>query len=201
VSAHEETYEVVKWYTRARRFPQLIGKTPDGAKLWGGPYTYTQVVGAAIVLVVGVNSVGLWGQFGLIANAVILLSSAYGTAVLLGRLPVGSRNPLSVGSGLIRALSSPTHGNFAGRSVRIRRPHRVQTRLIISHVAPHLFDVRRSSNAPATAAPVEPQQLRHHRPRRRPLAAPSPAARRTAQPALTGVQLLLASTGAPSQED
>ena len=201
MSAHEETYEVVKWYTRARRFPQLIGKTPDGAKLWGGPYTYTQVVGAAIVLVVGVNSVGLWGQFGLIANAVILLSSAYGTAVLLGRLPVGSRNPLSVGSGLIHALSFPTHGNFAGRSVRIRRPHRVQTRLIISHVAPHLFDVRRSSNAPATAAPVEPQQLRHHRPRRRPLAAPSPAARRTAQPALTAVQLLLASTGAPSQED
>ena len=201
MSSHEETYEVVKWYTRARRFPQLIGKTPDGAKLWGGPYTYTQVVGAAIVLVVGVDSVGLWGQFGLIANAVILLSSAYGTAVLLGRLPVGSRNPLSVGSGLIRALSSPTHGNFAGRSVRIRRPHRVQTRLIISHVAPHLFDVRRSSNAPATAAPVEPQQLRHHRPRRRPLAAPSPAARRTAQPALTAVQLLLASTGAPSQED
>jgi hypothetical protein len=201
VSSHEETYEVVKWYTRARRFPQLIGKTPDGAKLWGGPYTYTQVVGAAIVLVVGVNSVGLWGQFGLIANAVILLSSAYGTAVLLGRLPVGSRNPLSVGSGLIRALSSPTHGNFAGRSVRIRRPHRVQTRLIISHVATHLFDVHRPSNAPATAARVEPQQLRHHRPRSRPLAAPSPAARRTALPALTAVQLLLASTGAPSQED
>lgn len=201
MSSREETYEVVKWYTRARRFPQLIGKTPDGAKLWGGPYTYTQVVGAAIVLVVGVNSVGLWGQFGLIANAVILLSSAYGTAVLLGRLPVGSRNPLSVGSGLIRALSSPTHGNFAGRSVRIRRPHRVQTRLIISHGAPHVFDVHRPSNAPATAAPVEPQQLRHHRPRRRPLAAPSPAARRTAQPALTAVQLLLASTGAPSQED
>jgi hypothetical protein len=199
VSSHEETYEVVKWYTRARRFPQLIGKTPDGAKLWGGPYTYTQVVGAAIVLVVGVSSVGLWGQFGLIANAVILLSSAYGTAVLLGRLPVGSRNPLRVGEGVVRALSSPTHGNFAGRSVRIRRPHRVPTRLIISQVAPHQFDV--PNNPPSTAAPVDPQQPGHHRLRRHPLAAPSPAARRTAQPALTGVQLLLASTGAPSQED
>lgn len=200
MSSNDATYEVVKWYTRARRFPQLIGKTPDGAKLWGGPYTYTQVIGAAIVLVVGVNSVGLWGQFGLIANAVILLSSAYGTAVLLGRLPIGSRNPLSVGSGLVRALSSPTHGNFAGRPVRIRRPHRVQTRLIISHVVPQLSTVHRPSTA-AAAAPVEPQQPRHHGSGRRPPAAPSPAARRTAQPALTGVQVLLASTGTPAQED
>jgi hypothetical protein len=201
VSSHEETYEVVKWYTRARRFPQLIGKTPDGAKLWGGPYTYTQVVGAAIVLVVGVNSVSLWGKFGLIANAVILLSTAYGTALLLGRLPLGSRNPLRVGEGLVRALGSPTHGNFAGRPVRIRGPHRVPTRLIISHVAPHPFGAHPSNNPPATTAPVEPQQPRHHRLRKHPPAAPSPAARRTAQPALTGVQLLLASTGAPSQED
>jgi len=37
MSTREDHHEVVKWYTRARRFPQLIGKTPDGARLWGGP--------------------------------------------------------------------------------------------------------------------------------------------------------------------
>ena len=34
--------EVVKNYTRARKFPQLLGMTPDGKKLPGGPYSYTQ---------------------------------------------------------------------------------------------------------------------------------------------------------------
>ena len=33
----EQSLEVVKWYTRARRFPQLIGKTPDGARIGAVP--------------------------------------------------------------------------------------------------------------------------------------------------------------------
>ena len=98
MSGDDQTYEVVKWYTRARRFPQLIGKTPDGARIWGGPYTYTQLVGAVTVLVVGAKTVGVWGQFGLVGNALILLAIAYGTALMLGRLPVGSRNPMAVGA-------------------------------------------------------------------------------------------------------
>src|SRR5450759_686655 len=54
--------EVVKYYTRARKFPQLIGRTPDGAKIWGGPYTFTQAISAGVVLFVGVNTMGLWAH-------------------------------------------------------------------------------------------------------------------------------------------
>ena len=72
-SSSGDGYEVVKWYTRARRFPQLIGKTPDGATIWGGPYTYTQVIAGVAFIVIGSKTTWLWGHFGLLGNALILV--------------------------------------------------------------------------------------------------------------------------------
>lgn len=202
MSGRDESPEIVKWYTRARKFPQLIGKTPDGAKLWGGPYTYTQVVGASVVLVVGLKTISLWGSFGLVGNALVVLGAAYGTALLLGRLPLGTRNPISVGSGILRALSGPAQGVLAGTPLRIRRPHRVRTRLVIRHAVPTTATPPAEpavdlTPEPAPAAPVptlEPVQQRTP-----PAAGPAPTTPR--RPALTGVQRLLASTGANSQEN
>lgn len=122
--------EVVKWYTRARKFPQLIGRTPDGARLWGGPYTITQAVGGGLLLLAGVNTMGMWARYGLLGNALLLLAVTYTAVLLLGRIPVGSRNPLAVLSGLATALSSPRTGHHAGRPVRVRRPHRVRHRIV-----------------------------------------------------------------------
>ena len=65
MSGRDEAPETVRWYTRARKSPQLIGNTPDGAKLWGGPYTYRQGIGAAVVLLVGLKTISLCGAFGL----------------------------------------------------------------------------------------------------------------------------------------
>ncbi len=103
-------YEVVRWYTRARNFPQLMGKTPSGGTIWGGPYTYTQLGAGALVLVVGLKTTWLWGRFGLIGNAVVVLGVAYGVTLLVGKLPVGMRNPLSMAVGVVRALSRPAQG-------------------------------------------------------------------------------------------
>ena len=185
----EQSLEVVKWYTRARRFPQLIGKTPDGARIWGGPYTYTQLVGAVTVLVVGAKTVGVWGQFGLVGNALILVAVAYATTLMLGRLPVGSRNPLAVGAGLLHALSRPAAGRFAGAPVRIRRPHRARTRVVLNPPPPADPDP-----GPVAAPPRADRQRRALVP----AASPQPngaTGPRTAGPAvaLTGVQRLLAS--------
>lgn len=69
--AADEPVEVVKWYTRARRFPQLIGKLPDGRRIWGGPYTYTQVIAGAVLIVVLAKTASIWAQFGVIGNIVI----------------------------------------------------------------------------------------------------------------------------------
>lgn len=206
VSGRDEAPEIVRWYTRARKFPQLIGKTPDGAKLWGGPYTYTQVIGAAVVLVVGLKTISLWGAFGLIGNALVVLGAAYGTALLLGRLPIGSRNPISVGSGIVRALSGPAQGILGGAPLRIRRPHRVRSRLVIRHGIPAsavpISAVEHRTSAAADPAPAEaatssPAYESAQQPTATPL---EPTSARPRLPALTGVQRLLASTGTP-QED
>ena len=209
----DEGTEVVKWYTRARRFPQLIGKTPDGATIWGGPYTYTQVIAGAALIVIGSKTTWLWGHFGLLGNAFILLGGAYGLVLLLGRLPIGSRNPLSVGSGALRALTSPPQGHMGGTPVRLRRPRTVRSRLVIN---PH------PQAAEGTAHAVEPTASHARAGRgRRPLwSRPSPSQQpgaavptstrlrptpatdhnRSATPALSGVQRLLASSSAPTED-
>lgn len=203
--------EIVKWYTQARRFPQLIGKTPDGATIWGGPYTYTQVIAGVLFIVVGSKTIGLWGHFGLIGNALILLGAGYGLVVLLGRLPIGSRNPLSVANGLVRAVTSPATGHLGGRPLRTRRPHRVRSRVVIGSTT---HDSRATLQQPPAAAPKR-QRRRWPRPRwSRPSPSqlpvpvpgrglrPTPATvRTTPTPALTGVQRLLASNGPPREED
>lgn len=212
MNTRPDGYEVVKWYTRARRFPQLIGKTPDGARIWGGPYTYTQVVGAAVVLVVGVKTVTLWGRLGMIGNAVLLLAITYTVALLLGRLPVGSRNPLAVGAGVLRALWAPAGGRCGGSPVRLRRPHRAPTRVVISPptrvpagagglAGPPLHAAAAGA---AAAVPRAALWLRRLVPRRRGGPAPAVPAgetRAAVGPALSAVQRLLASSGQPPGED
>jgi hypothetical protein len=179
MSATNPPDEIVKWYTRARRFPQLIGKTPDGASLWGGPYTYTQVIVAAVLLYVGIQTLHLWGRFGLIGNALTLAGVTYGLVLVLGRLPVGARNPLTITAGAVRAISSPTSGHQAGLPSRIRPPHRVRGGVVIT---PGPTGVMTVPTGPATTPP-----------------APAPQPPRTARPPLTSVQRLLASTG-PNQQ-
>lgn len=182
MAERDDDVEVVKWYTRARKFPQLIGKTPDGATIWGGPYTYTQVIVAVVFIYVGIKTVGVWGPFDLIGNAVLLAAGTYGLVVVLGRAPIGSRNPLSVAAGGLRAVMSPPMGHYAGSPVRLRRPRRARSRLIITTVtfpaleaaaAPELADVRADDEV---APPTPDVEVVDESPR----------------PALTGVQLLLA---------
>ncbi len=206
MSERDQTHEVVKWYTRARRFPQLIGKTPDGARIWGGPYTYTQVIGAVVILVVGTKTVGIWGQFGLLGNALTLLGVTYGATLALGRMPIGSRNPIAVGSGLLRALSSPSSGNVGGRPVRIRRPHRASSRVVITTKGPQVQQTAPVSSAPTvtTRSPRLPRpRWSRPSPSQPPTRPPSQRGSRptsSSAPALTGVQRLLAASSAP-QED
>lgn len=192
--------EIVKWYTRARKFPKLIGRTPDGTKIAGGPYTITQTVGVGAVLLIGINTMGLWGRFDLITNSVILLGAIFGTIFFLGKIPVGARNPVAVAAGAARAITSPRRGRVAGKPIRIRRPRRVQHHVLIA--LPTTNEQEREGQPPplpesqgrdlpsleeSWTLPTEPE--------------PSPssedqvaaASTRRRRPALTGVQSLLAS--------
>lgn len=124
--------EVVKWYTRARKFPQLIGRTHDGTRIPGGPYTYTQFIGGFACLFVGANTIGWWGRFGMITNIGLLGVVTYAAVWLLGRTPIGARNPFSVAAAYARALTRPRLGTVRGRPPRARRPRRLRHRVVIA---------------------------------------------------------------------
>ncbi|SDU32423.1 hypothetical protein [Jiangella alkaliphila] len=120
--------ETVKYYTRARKFPQLLGRMPDGTKIPGGPYTVQQLIAAILIIVVGGLTIDTWGVFGVFGNIAVLFGAAFGAVFLIGRLPMNGRNPLYALLGLYRAMNSPASGRYQGRPVRFRRPRRVHNR-------------------------------------------------------------------------
>lgn len=128
--------EVVRWYTAARRFPQLIGRTADGARLWGGPYTVAQVLGGAGMLAVAALTSSTWARWGALTNVTVLAAATAGVVWLLGRIPPGARNPLSVASGGWQAVSAPRWGRLRGRPVRPARPHRLRHRMTLATPPP-----------------------------------------------------------------
>lgn len=156
--------QVVKWYTRSRKFPQLIGRTHDGTRIPGGPYTPAQFIAAAAIAVVAVNTTDVWARFGMVTNIAILITAGYGTVWLLGRIPLAARNPVSAIFGAARAMSRPKLGTLRGRPVRIRRPRRVHHRITTGALPGDVelavwADVRRAQTAPIWAGlprPVAP---------------------------------------------
>lgn len=207
---------VVKFFTIARRFPQLIGRTPDGARIWGGPYSFTQVIVGALVLFVGVKTMSLWEIGSPLQSGALLLAGTWGLVWALGKMPLGSRNPLLVVAGGIGAMASPRLGRYRGRGVNrsmLKRPHRVRARITVLR-GPLLAGApdtatRAATSAAPREAPVETpprQTVRNRRDRSRDgrdrghKARPNLAtgSRIAAGPQLTGIQAALASTARTS---
>lgn len=154
----EDDVEVARWYTRARRFPQLVGKFHDGRPIPGGPYTYTQVVVLVATVWIGVKTSWLWGHFGTIFNWLILFAVAYGGAILVGRLPIGARNPLVLVGWAGRAVSRPSAGTIAGRPARLSKPHRAAGRCVITTTEQsQATPVAVNEEATPTRPPVPPR--------------------------------------------
>ena len=120
----QKNRDVAKNYTRARKFPQLIGTTPEGQRLPFGPYTYTQFIGAGVVGLVLWQTTGLWATGSLIRNVTVFAMTMAGTVYGLGRLPLGGRNPLSMVLGVGKALTGGTQtpgvGGTPPRRPRVR---------------------------------------------------------------------------------
>jgi hypothetical protein len=124
----------VKFFTVARRFPQMIGRTPDGARIPGGPYSFTQVIVAAVLLIVGVKTKPLWTTGGGLQDIVFLLTGTWGAVWVLGKLPLGTRNPFMVAAGVFRGASAPQLGRYRGQPVgktTVLKPHRVRSRVVV----------------------------------------------------------------------
>lgn len=131
-----EENEVVRWYTRARRFPRLIGKTPSGGVIWGGPYTLTQVAGFLVTLVGGWWLLSVLALFGFIGNVIITATASAAVVIGLGNIPLGGRNPLTWLVSLIHFQTGPSSGKIRGRRVRLPRPHRVHHQMRVAITTP-----------------------------------------------------------------
>lgn len=121
----------LKWYTRARKFPQLIGRTPDGSRIIGGPYTYMQVATGALSAVVLSQTTWLWAGTNLILNAGIFLGCAASVVFLTGKLPQTMRNPLTMIGGVANLLASGYQVN--GKPLSVPAPRRVPTVPVVLH--------------------------------------------------------------------
>jgi len=113
-----------KWFTRARRFPQLIGRTPDGTRLWGGPYTYLQLATMASVALIMWRTTWLWAHGTLIFNAAIFLTVVIAAVYAAGHLGPTSRNPLVLLGGLTNIT-----GGWRTDNHRLHPPTRNATQL------------------------------------------------------------------------
>ncbi|WP_051426539.1 hypothetical protein [Jiangella gansuensis] len=187
--------ETVKYYTRARKFPQLLGRMPDGTKIPGGPYTVQQLLAAIAVIVVGGLTIGTWGVFGSIGNVAVLFGLAFGVVFLIGRLPMNGRNPLFALLGLYRMLNAPASGRYQGKPVRFRRPRRVRHQVNVYLGALPGTDPWAGVEPGLQPASQLPAGLRRRLDRSVPVADLEPAAEPEPAPVtgpLSGVQALLA---------
>ncbi|MEV6774370.1 hypothetical protein AB0N05_37615 [Nocardia sp. NPDC051030] len=124
--------ERVRLYTRAISFPRLIGRTPDGKKLFGGPYTLTQFIGAGVVGAIMWQTTVLWARGPLVQNAAMFVATVAAVLYGLGKVPAGGRNPLSMLVGFGKAVAAPaTTPRVDGRPIRIRRPQALTGRVVI----------------------------------------------------------------------
>lgn len=110
--------EVIRDFTKARKFPNLIGRTPDGRRLLGGPYTITQFVGGGVVALGLYILAGIWMVFDPITNTVMYFGLVGGTVFVLGKMRLGGRSPVSVLQGVVSAVSAPRRPPVNGRTVK-----------------------------------------------------------------------------------
>ncbi|WP_125775617.1 hypothetical protein [Antribacter gilvus] len=109
--------ETAKFYTKARRIPLLVGKMPSGARIWGGPYTFTQVGAGALTAFVLWKTTSLWAHLGGFMNVVVAVGIVVGVIWAAGKLPSTGRNPLGWVMDAFNLTANP--GRLAGRQVTL----------------------------------------------------------------------------------
>lgn len=126
-----ESREIAKTFTRTRRIPQLIGRTSDGARIPGGPYTMTQAIGGFVVGWLLYLTMGLWGGGSAMWNWAMALTAVGIAVFLLGRLPIGGRNPMSMLMGFGNATLAGKPTAVGGLSMPRSKIHAVTGSVLI----------------------------------------------------------------------
>ena len=152
-----QNQDVVKWYTHARRFPTLIGRTHDGKRIPGGPYTPTQLIVGAVLAWTASKATSIWAHFGRATNIVLVVVVVGGVTLALGKVPLGTRNPLRVIFGALRAYSVPSAGRYRGSPAKTPQPCRTRVRPAIDMSPPPAQPVAApvTQSVPAELTPIQ----------------------------------------------
>jgi hypothetical protein len=121
--------EIAKFYTKARRIPMLVGKLPSGGRIWGGPYTITQVGAGAVVAFALWRTAPLWAQLGGFMNIVVAVGVVVGVVWATGKLPTSGRNPIAFVMDAMNLTASP--GRLVGGQVTLPKPRLMTHRVMV----------------------------------------------------------------------
>ncbi|WP_025104786.1 hypothetical protein [Microbacterium paraoxydans] len=167
-----ERPRVSRFYTSVRRIPIMIGKAGN-TRLPGGPYSVTQFIAGGAVLVIGWNTMSLWGSlfgsFPLVRIAALLGMAAL-ALYLAGQLPSTRRKIHHLAADTVGAIANPSAGTLNGQSMKLRAPHRLTGTVLIAG-APFVDE-------PAPAAAAAPMPVPE--PAATPVPVPEPAAQTAA---------------------
>jgi hypothetical protein len=105
-----------RFYTAARKFQQLIGVTPAGETIPGGPYTVTQFIVGIVVLVLGFITRPLWSQ-GELTDVLFIAVAAVGATYALGRMPGSRRSIINLMNCWITLMTRPRTGTYRGKKM------------------------------------------------------------------------------------
>src|SRR5262245_14891836 len=185
-------------YTKARRFPLVIGKLPGGGRIPGGPYSLHQIGAMVVAAIVLKQTSAIWAHFGLL-NLVVFVAVPYGLAFALRHARIDGRSPIWAAAGWLSYLSAPRGGRLRGRSLRPARTRRQTGRFWFGEVPPDLHRVPARATVAAAVRPRRPRTARTQPALTHPalahpaLAHPAVAHPARAQPALapTGLTQLL----------
>ncbi|WP_067889133.1 hypothetical protein [Actinomadura chibensis] len=191
----DQHVRVGRSYTRARRFPWVIGKI-QGWTIPLGPYTATQLgvlIGGLYLLI---KTFDLWRRLGVLAVVVIALPFAATWAVRHAH--IDGRTPLRALGGMAALLTEPRCGRIGGRPARDPRPATLGGGVRLS-----ALPAPRPAPRPAVRQPVQQpavQQPAVQQPAVQQPAVQQPAVRQPAvpraavRPAPTALQALLAAS-------
>lgn len=125
----EPELETAKFYTRARRIPMLVGKMPSGGRIWGGPYTITQIGAGFVVGLVLWQTTELWARLGGFMNVVLAAGLVIGTVWITGKIPNTGRNPATWVMDALNLTTNP--GRLSGGRLVVPRPRAIGHRVMV----------------------------------------------------------------------
>jgi len=135
-SSAEPTPQLVgHCYTKARRFPLVIGKLPGGGRIPGGPYSLHQIGAMVVAAIVLKQTSAIWAHFGPL-NLVVFVAVPYGLAFALRHARIDGRSPVWAAVGWLSYLSAPRGGRLRGRPLRPVRTRRQVGRFRFGQVPP-----------------------------------------------------------------